>query len=130
MGCLQYHMESSGVIKSFNYDDSDNIHLPNQDYAVCVRRMAGFCCVEYQVCSNEADGYTWGGNTAIAADAIADCTEDFITIEGGSQTGAIPTRNKYCGGVLNDFATAVVNVPIICKATLYLCLPNGIVNAL
>ena len=69
-GCLQYHTGLTGQITSFNFQVSNfkshfrlgnsyiflfasqntqSYHLQNQDYSVCIRQAAGFCCVEYSV---------------------------------------------------------------------------------
>ena len=51
-------------------------------YTVCIRRLHGFCCVQYQVC--ETGGFSLDGNSAIAntADTGIVCTTDYIDIQG------------------------------------------------
>ena len=51
-------------------------------YTVCIRRIHGFCCVQYQVC--ETGGFSLDGNSAIAntADTGIVCTTDYIDIQG------------------------------------------------
>jgi len=42
----------TGTITTFNYgSDTNNIHLPNQNYRACVRQEEDYCCVKYSVCS-------------------------------------------------------------------------------
>ena len=33
----------AGTVKSWNFDDSNNIHGNNQAYSICIRREKGFC---------------------------------------------------------------------------------------
>ena len=40
------------------------------------------------------------------------CSEDYIGIEGGSQTGHGGYQNKYCGGFLNNIDTATTDAKI------------------
>jgi len=52
-GCFQWFTGLTGKITTFNYgDSSNNIHLPDQDYRVCVRQEQDYCCVKYSVCSS------------------------------------------------------------------------------
>eukprot|EP00095_Tigriopus_kingsejongensis_P010887 maker-scaffold86_size395752-snap-gene-2.34 protein:Tk10887 transcript:maker-scaffold86_size395752-snap-gene-2.34-mRNA-1 annotation:"conserved hypothetical protein" len=49
-GCLQYHTGASGTLRTFNFLNNADNHLANQDYSICIRQEAGFCCVEYLPC--------------------------------------------------------------------------------
>ena len=51
-------------------------------YTVCVRRLQGFCCVQYQVC--ETGGFSLDSKSTIAdsSDTGTSCTTDFIDIPG------------------------------------------------
>merc|ERR1712223_2315985 len=52
-GCFQWFTGLTGRITTFNYGgDTDNIHLPAQNYRACVRQEEDYCCVKYSVCSD------------------------------------------------------------------------------
>ena len=43
-GCLQWLTGTgAGVVKNFNYKDSDSFHLSSQSYSICWRREKGKC---------------------------------------------------------------------------------------
>ena len=75
----------------------------------------GFCCVEYSVCdavANQGLPYSLAPfDAAPPATAMAkiggDCTQDYITIEGGSETCGSPIFfSKFCGDVLGTLVLA------------------------
>ncbi|XP_054154110.1 uncharacterized protein LOC128952702 [Oppia nitens] len=96
--CLQYYGGTHGVIKSFNYDYSEddlgadrNEGYPNDvDYMICIRKEPGFCSITYEL-SSDADGTL---PFAIGSGAhqmtpynsqwpvVAECRDDFIVIGG------------------------------------------------
>lgn len=48
IGCLQYHTDLTGNIRSFNYDPADGGHYQsNLDYAICIQRSPNTCRVEF-----------------------------------------------------------------------------------
>merc|ERR1711936_1193815 len=53
-GCLQYHTGTTGQLTTFNWAPNDAQHLENQDYDICIRQEAGFCCIDYSVCDQTA----------------------------------------------------------------------------
>ena len=52
-------------------------------YSACIRRAAGYCCVQYQVCAGQPLAFTLDNN-ASAAKVFVDswCTSDYIAIPG------------------------------------------------
>lgn len=44
-GCLQYQTGTTGVVKSFNFDQS--LHLADQHQTICFRREQGNCRICY-----------------------------------------------------------------------------------
>jgi len=51
--CLQYFTGSTGRLTTFNFNnDVNSAHLHSQDYAICIRREFGNCCIEYSVCED------------------------------------------------------------------------------
>merc|ERR1712156_906867 len=127
-GCLQYHTGLTGRLTSFNFIPTTDNHLKDQNYNVCIRQEAGFCCVQYQLCSDPGS-FTIGAGAIDPADpanfkAMQDtsCTGDYIDIPcsscactQGSQN-ANSLVNKYCGGALNCMNEATANIPI-CDCT-------------
>ena len=59
-----------------------NLTLFFPSYTVCVRRLQGFCCVQYQVC--ETGGFSLDGHSTVAdtSDTGITCTTDYIDIPG------------------------------------------------
>lgn len=96
-GCLQYHTTPVGRISTFNYLAAASTHLANQEYSICVRRNAGFCCVEYQACDSQ--GFSIDVSNGPGFDGA--CSRDFITIPGSSNqcstSSSNPLNNRYCG---------------------------------
>ena len=69
------------------------VHISFSSYNVCIRPEAGFCCVQYQVCSDpgsftldagELDG---SDPTMLTAAQDTSCTSDYIDIAGELQSG-------------------------------------------
>merc|ERR1712223_693311 len=108
-GCLQYHTGTTGQLTTFNWAPNDAQHLQNQNYDICIRQEAGFCCVDYSVC-DQASAFSLStpsvatdlATMGVGATGVA-CTGDHISIEGSSEIcGAPVTFNKYCGDFLSS----------------------------
>ncbi|XP_059097812.1 uncharacterized protein LOC131892089 [Tigriopus californicus] len=103
-GCLQYHTGLSGRLTTFNFIPTNDNHLANQDYSICIRQELGFCCVEYTVCPEPG---SFNLDTQEESEIDTYCKdEDYIGIEGGEGTcsKSINPRavtNKFCGLRLN-----------------------------
>ena len=41
--CKEYHTGIAGTVKSWNFDDNNNIHGNDQAYSICIRREKGYC---------------------------------------------------------------------------------------
>merc|ERR1712008_350081 len=106
---------------NFN-NDVNSAHLHSQDYAICIRREVGNCCIEYSVCEDPnsfsidntryelftfmegfpyADGVISSSISPIASMnllASSTCTRDWIEINDSSEecNGNLQ-YNKYCG---------------------------------
>lgn len=118
-GCLQYHTSVSGTIASFNYMNSEGLHLSNQEYSICIRNERGFCGISYTACKDtvhtESESFTVsesglaGGGPAVVK--VGDmCTTDWVAIpcattstNGGAQQtiGSNPGTcvDRLCGEV-------------------------------
>jgi len=136
MGCLQYYTEQMGTVNSFNWNGiATSVHLANQDYNVCVRRLANACRICWSPIQtgpadrgDEATGKrgTFGIGNAGAANAMAmagtnaacvmvggaaaSTSQDFITILGGNDAGA----NMGAGLVDNMITAAEVGSDVFC----------------
>eukprot|EP00094_Tigriopus_californicus_P013894 TCALIF_13448-PB protein Name:"Protein of unknown function" AED:0.34 eAED:0.34 QI:0/0.4/0.16/0.5/0.6/0.83/6/0/273 len=120
-GCLQYHTGLTGRFTTFNFLPTNDNHLANQDYSVCIRQEAGFCCIEYSVCS-DANSFSIDTNKMLMMSKVeTEClTIDYITIEGGQGSCAgsnNPTAgvNKYCGDKLNPLTMQIEHAPVCGK---------------
>jgi len=115
-GCLQYHTGTTGTLRTFNFANTGDIaHLPNQQYSICLRQEAGFCCAKYSVCT-DAESWTLFRDTTPQALVDSDCSEDWVGIEGSSAVcGSPETSNRFCGDVLSPFATADLENVEICQ---------------
>ena len=64
------------------------VHISFSSYNVCIRPEAGFCCVQYQVCSDPGSFTIAAGATEIADPLVfkaaqdTSCTSDYIDIAG------------------------------------------------
>ncbi|XP_075219132.1 uncharacterized protein LOC142323420 [Lycorma delicatula] len=106
--CLQYHLTTSGVIKSFNYQNNFSAvirpgYMNKLNYAVCIKKQSGYCEVTY---SNKAKNGTEmvfelnnlddeGIPTVPEGEAGAEsynCPDDYIVLN----------NMRLCGHRLND----------------------------
>jgi len=119
-GCLQYFIGTEGRIRSFNYGEN-KLHLPDQDYSICIRQEKGFGCNTYTPCMDTTGELSFSlFNAAIALQDIG-CTRDYIEIAGSSEIcGGVATFSKYCGAVLssNPAGAAATGSSVICDCSL------------
>lgn len=107
--CLQYYTGTQGTFSSFNYlPNTDSQYLNNLNYAICLRKEAGFCSVVY---NNEINGVTQAFDivnfrmntsppTAVvpvgeAGVGLIQCPDDYLVIAG----------TRLCGERFNDGST-------------------------
>ncbi|KAL3270898.1 hypothetical protein HHI36_021410 [Cryptolaemus montrouzieri] len=106
--CLQYYTGVSGVISSFNYDQAQTLsrstpsYFNNLNYAICIRREAGYCSITYTNVMNgleypfEIVNFGTNGQPTVmpgqAGVETFDCPNDYIIINGV----------RLCGNKLND----------------------------
>ncbi|XP_044260176.1 uncharacterized protein LOC123008447 [Tribolium madens] len=106
--CLQYYTGVTGMISSFNYDQaainnrSEPGYFNNLNYAICIRKEAGFCSITYtnvpngleypfQLVNLNDDGVSTVPMGQAGVD-IFNCPDDYIVIGG----------TRLCGDKLND----------------------------
>eukprot|EP00095_Tigriopus_kingsejongensis_P010419 snap_masked-scaffold2011_size22674-processed-gene-0.0 protein:Tk10419 transcript:snap_masked-scaffold2011_size22674-processed-gene-0.0-mRNA-1 annotation:"hypothetical protein SINV_00302" len=85
-GCLQYHTGITGQLSTFNFLPTNDNHLANQEYSICIRPEKGMCCIEYSVCP-DINSYSFHAvepdpAVQMALAGIACSTTDYIGIEG------------------------------------------------
>ncbi|XP_055610083.1 uncharacterized protein LOC129757023 [Uranotaenia lowii] len=121
-GCLQYYMEPTGVISSFNYNFGANPNLnslglpgsrqiASQQYGICIRPAADQCSITYSLPTNAPFGFTVSEPAdAVAADMIGSgalmlngqlCTTDYIIIPDPTISDAAVAGteflDRFCG---------------------------------
>lgn len=116
-GCLQYHYESSGIVRSFNYSPSPN-SLPNTigvdgsrqiaslAYGICIRVISS-CSITYSVLSSDVYSFTLTGDVGAVDPSLLGtgtlqeqlCTTDYVIIPNPSQGGTTLTSgsDRFCG---------------------------------
>jgi len=111
-GCLQYHTTLSGRFQTFNFAETttaSQVHLLAQNYAICIRQEAGYCCIEYSLCSDDA---SWSiANSGAGALQDDMCTEDYVGIDGVSDT-CTTFAGQYTVGRMCGFEGAAATTPI------------------
>jgi len=118
-GCLQWFTGTDGQLTSFNFAANTG-HLAQQNYNMCIRREAGFCCVKYGLCT-DADSFSLESVKDMVAMQVGNddelCLTDYLRIEGSSSTcGLGDATNRYCGHKLADTKESKANVDI-CDCT-------------
>lgn len=76
-GCLQWLTGLKGQLTTFNFASTEDNHLANQGYSICIRQEAGFCCVQYSTCI-ETGSFTLSTNPVDMALQDEACTLDYI----------------------------------------------------
>ena len=97
-GCLQWFTGTDGQLTSFNFAANTG-HLAQQNYNMCIRREAGFCCVKYGLCT-DADSFSLESVKDMVAMQVGNddelCLTDYLRIEGSSSTcGLGDATNRY-----------------------------------
>ncbi|TRY80437.1 hypothetical protein TCAL_04733, partial [Tigriopus californicus] len=120
-GCLQYLTGLTGRLTTFNFMPTNDNHLANQEYSICIRQEAGFCCVEYTPCADIGSFSLDTNKMLMMAKIETECSVDYIGIEGGQGTcsgSANPTAgvNKFCGDKFNSLSKQMFDAPV-CDCT-------------
>ncbi|XP_037942625.1 uncharacterized protein LOC119675491 [Teleopsis dalmanni] len=109
-GCLQYYTDTTGVVKSFNYDIEGTIvenkeatYLNNLNYAICMQRAKDYCTVTYtmeqlggeqldfQIINKDEESNDLVPDGQAGA-GIFNCPDDFLAIN----------QVRLCGERFND----------------------------
>ncbi|XP_063597976.1 uncharacterized protein LOC134774584 isoform X1 [Penaeus indicus] len=120
-GCLQYYTETSGYVKSFNFDSynsfnySENSQIAQQNYGVCIKAGEGYCGIMWERMT--VFGFTVSGNlpvispslvgTAAASSTGATCTTDYVIIPGGVDNNQ-NSEDRFCGLGFPDSVTSTM----------------------
>ena len=59
----------------------------NFSVTACIRRQAGFCCIQYQVCAGVINAFSLDQSAAIGL-IDTNCILDYVTIPGTVMTGS------------------------------------------
>jgi len=140
-GCLQFFTGATGTVNTFNWVAvATSTHLANQDYDVCVRRLADRCSICWSPIITGDQTPTQGtfglSNGLTAADAVAKSgagagcaadaaaatmdSNDYIIIPNGIQDGVaaavvVMGTDKFCGRFLNSAAAGAQVDTTICS---------------
>ncbi|XP_065361164.1 uncharacterized protein LOC135954851 [Calliphora vicina] len=115
-GCLQYYMEDSGTVQSFNYGSAPNslpnsIGVPgsrqiaNHQYGICIRMGANKCSITWSQVDSDAYSFTLTNDVGavdpslLATEAVQsqECTTDFVIIPNPTQNGNTLPSDRFCG---------------------------------
>merc|ERR1719367_2155927 len=112
MGCLQYYTEQMGTVNTFNWAGpvgATSVHLANQHYNVCVRRLVTACRICWSPIqtaatmgdqatttrgafgignAGAADNMAMGAQGAACVKSATATSQDFVVILGGNDVGA------------------------------------------
>jgi hypothetical protein len=89
-------------------------------YNICVRPEAGYCCIQYSLCT-DANSFTIDSASTVLleSDTATACTNDYIEIDGSgasqcqSRQGIVASNTRYCGRIFSFVNTDISN-QIIC----------------
>ena len=102
-GCFQYHFDTSGLMKSFNYEGGQ--YLNNQHYRICILASSDACQIEY-TSEGEFMLEKWGNYKTVpytrAGSTSTYCVQDYLSIPGASNSTSAPSSDRFCGGQLNS----------------------------
>lgn len=115
-GCLQYHREQSGVVRSLNYGSTANSlanavgvegsrQLANTRYGICVRQWPNQCSITWAPLSSDIYSFTVTGDVGAVDPALLGtvalqqqtCTTDFVVIPNPVQGGVALPSDRFCG---------------------------------
>lgn len=121
-GCLQWHTTLTGRFQTFNFAETTTPqHLASQNYGICIRNEANYCCIQYALCS-DSNSYSLD-NVNAAAKQDSECAEDFIEIDGVgatcSQDSGQVLKTRLCGGpgLLNVQLDAAQTLTSVCDCS-------------
>ncbi|XP_063697912.1 uncharacterized protein LOC134828854 [Culicoides brevitarsis] len=115
-GCLQYHIDSSGTVKSLNYGVGSNNNLnsigvegsrqlANIRYGICVRAAASSCSITWTPASSDIYAFTLTDDVSVVdlsllgTEAVQSqmCTTDYVIIPNPVQNGVPLEVDRFCG---------------------------------
>lgn len=115
-GCLQYHLNQNGVVRSFNYGSSANSvantvglegtrQLANMQYGICVRKWASQCSITWAPISSDIFSFTVTGDVGAVDPTLLGtvtlqqqtCSTDYVVIPAPVQAGVALASDRFCG---------------------------------
>ncbi len=64
------------------YIETKEVIFRCSSVTACIRRQEGFCCIQYQVCSDVANAFALEATSTPAALVDSKCTLDYVAIPG------------------------------------------------
>lgn len=120
-GCLQYYLDESGTVMSFNYASSASSlpnsigvdgtrQLSNQQYGICIRMGANRCGIKWSQIGSDMYSFTITDDVNTVDPALigtqavqmTNCTTDYIIIPNPIQGGISVGSDRFCGLGLAD----------------------------
>ncbi|XP_071515664.1 LOW QUALITY PROTEIN: uncharacterized protein [Panulirus ornatus] len=120
-GCFQYFPESSGVLKSFSFDDGQ--YYVDQHYRLCLGVAPGTCSVTFTSQPRHFMIEKYGNTDEVPFDrsgmSSLYCVRDYLRIPEGSADGSLYTasHDRYCGGHLAHTHGAAAPSPVTSRVT-------------
>lgn len=113
---MQYHLASSGTVRSFNFGTGANNNLnsigvegsrqlANTNYGICVKPDSGMCSITWSPASGDPYAFTVTddvgsvdpsllGTTTVQSQT---CTTDYVIIPRPNQNGVDLPSDRFCG---------------------------------
>ncbi|CRK86160.1 CLUMA_CG000036, isoform A [Clunio marinus] len=121
-GCLQYWMDKSGYVSSFNYASAasgstnsigvqGSRQIASLSYGACVKAAPGTCSITWSRPTGDAFAFTVTGDVGAIDPAILGtaavqeqmCTTDYVTIPSAQQNGVDALGgDRFCGLGIDD----------------------------
>lgn len=120
-GCLQYYLDDTGTVMSFNYLPTATAantvngvlgtrQLASITYGICVRMSAGKCSITWSKTAGDAFAFTVTGDvttvdpTLLGTAALQSqmCTTDYVIIPDPFQNNAALPSDRFCGMGIGD----------------------------
>lgn len=127
-GCLQYHIDSTGTVKSLNYGVGSNNNLnsigvegsrqiANSRYGICVRAAATSCSITWTTATADIYAFTLTDDVSVVdlsllgTEALQSqiCTTDYVIIPNPVQNSAALGSDRFCGLGLAETTSKILS---------------------
>lgn len=113
-GCLQFFSTSSGLLQSFNYNQTNPVlqgEIAGLNYAICIHQNVTSCGASFR-----SQGEFRLGSNATTSSVDGDCHGIFLQFPPShfeSTTGMRATPSRICGGVFSPIGGATFPSPLV-----------------